>query len=59
MALQMLLEQPMAIDFLRPGLGTLLQCFLKIMDDIDFDQLITALQQIVDIYAEEIAPYAI
>jgi importin-7 len=59
MALQLLLEHPIAIEFLRPGLGTLLTCFLKIMDDIDFDQLVTALQQIVDIYQEEIAPYAI
>ena len=29
------------------------------MDDIDFDELVEALQEIVKVYEEEIAPYAI
>ena len=29
------------------------------MDDIDFDALVNALQNIVDIYQNEIAPYAV
>lgn len=29
------------------------------MDDIDFDELIKALQDIVNVYSEEIAPYAV
>jgi hypothetical protein len=29
------------------------------MDDIDFDDLINALQEIVEVFEDEIAPYAI
>jgi hypothetical protein len=36
-----------------------LQTYLKIMDDIDFDDLINALQEIVEVFEDEIAPYAI
>jgi hypothetical protein len=36
-----------------------LKTYLKIMDDIDFDDLIKALQEIVEVFEEEIAPYAI
>jgi importin-7 len=48
-----------AIDFLRPGLETVLRTYLKIMDEIDFDELIKALQSLVDVYEDEIAPYAV
>jgi hypothetical protein len=59
LALNDLLEHPTTVDFLRPGLELLLKTYLKIMDDIDFDELIQALQSIVETYQEEIAPYAI
>jgi hypothetical protein len=29
------------------------------MDDIDFDELVESLQQLVDVYQDEIAPYAV
>ena len=29
------------------------------MDDIDFDELVQALQQLVNVYHDEIAPYAV
>lgn len=29
------------------------------MDDIDFDELVEALQELVEVYEEEIAPYAV
>eukprot|EP00347_Sterkiella_histriomuscorum_P021385 403334157 len=59
LALNFMLSHQIAIDFLRPGLETLLKTYLKIMDDIDFDELIKALQEIVDVYEDEIAPYAL
>ncbi len=59
MALNGLLSHQIAIDFLRPGLETLLKTYLKIMDDIDFDDLVKALQELVNVYNEEIAPYAV
>jgi importin-7 len=43
LALDGLLVHQIAIDFLRPGLETVLRTYLKIMDEIDFDELIKAL----------------
>ena len=37
----------------------MLKIYLKIMDEIDFEDLVSALRKIVDVYTEEIAPYAI
>lgn len=39
-ALHGLLGHQAAIDFLRPGLEVLLKTYLKIMDEIDFDELV-------------------
>jgi hypothetical protein len=33
--------------------------YLKIMDEIDFEELVGALRIIVDTYEDEIAPYAV
>jgi hypothetical protein len=43
LALNGLLSHQVAVDFLRPGLEVLLKTYLKIMDDIDFDELVEAL----------------
>jgi hypothetical protein len=43
LALDKLLEHDIAIDFLRPGLESLLKIYLKIMDDMDFDELVKSL----------------
>lgn len=59
LALKELLDHQTAVDFLRPGLSTLLHTYLKVMDEIDFDELIAALQGIVETYQEEIAPFAV
>ena len=59
LALNNLLNHEIAIEFIRPGLESLLKTYLKIMDDIDFDALVHALQNIVDIYGEQIAPFAV
>jgi hypothetical protein len=44
---------------LRPGLANVLKMYLKIMDEIDFEELVGALRVIVDTYEDEIAPYAV
>ena len=59
LALDGLLEHETAVEFLRPGLETVLRTYLKIMDEIDFDELVKALKSLVDVYEEEIAPYAV
>lgn len=59
LAISNLLDHEAAVEFVRPGLGQILKIFLKIMDEIDFEDLVSALRKIVDIYEEEIAPYAV
>jgi hypothetical protein len=59
LALHKLLCHELSVSFLRPGLEVLLKTYLKIMDDIDFDELVEALKTLVDVYREEIAPYAV
>jgi hypothetical protein len=44
---------------MRPNLGTLIRIFLKLIDEIDFDELIDALRKIVEVFESEIGPYAI
>jgi hypothetical protein len=43
-ALASLLEHEEAINLVRPGLEQVLRVFLKIMDDIDFEDLVGALR---------------
>jgi hypothetical protein len=60
MALSSLLKhQTAVVEFMRPGLEAVLKMYLKIMDEIDFEELVGALRIIVDTYDEEIAPYAV
>lgn len=59
LAITNLLHHDEAIEFIRPGLEQLLKTFLKIMDDIDFDELVESLQKLVEVYQDEIAPYSI
>jgi hypothetical protein len=57
-AVSSLLAHDAAVELLRPGLGDTLKVFLRIMDDIDFEDLVTSLKTIVDIYQYEIVPFA-
>ena len=48
-----------AVNFLRPALKNVLEVYLKIMEDIDSEELVGALEQIVEIFQEDIGPFAI
>lgn len=37
----------------------MIKIYLKLIDDIEYDELIECLRRIVDIFSEEIAPYAL
>ena len=54
-----MLDHEVVQNLLRPGLGRILKVFLKIMDDIDFEDLVGALRKIVVVYQDEIAPFAV
>lgn len=54
-----MLDHEEAINFIRPGLEQILRVFLKIMDEIDFEDLVGALRKIVEVFQDEIAPFAV
>ena len=53
-----LLDHEAVVDFVRPGLGDVLKVFLQTMDEIDLEELVSSLRKIVEIFADEVAPYA-
>lgn len=57
-ALIRLMYHEQAVNFVRPALGTVIQTYLKLIDDIDYDELIESLRTIVDVFNDEIQPYA-
>lgn len=58
-AISELLDHEVAVEFIKPGLEQILKVFLKIMDEIDFEDLVTALKKIVEVFEDEIAPFAV
>ena len=58
LAISELLDHQVAVEFIRPNLGSVIDIFLRIMDEIDFEELIQSLKKIVIIYEDEIAPHA-
>lgn len=45
-------------NLLKPKLGLMLQTYLKIMDEIDSEELVAALEEMVEIFSDDIAPFA-
>lgn len=43
---------------LKPRLGDLLRLYLKIMQEVDSEELVAALEEIVDTFSEDIGPFA-
>lgn len=58
-ALIKMLDQEAAVEFIRPGLSVVIKIYLKLIDDIDYDELIESLKKIVDVFEEEIGPHAL
>ena len=58
-ALINMLSHDIAVDFVRPCLKQMVSIFLKLIDDIDYDELIEALKTIVEVFEDDIGPYAI
>ena len=59
LALSKMLTNSTAVEFLKPALKNILECYLKIMDEIDSEELIGALEQIMEVFADDIGPFAV
>ena len=58
LSISTLLCHEQVVNFIRPSLGTVLKMFLKIMDEVDYEKLVEALRIFVEVFGEEVAPYA-
>lgn len=54
-----MLRNESAAEFLKPALKGILEMYLKIMEMIDSEELIGALEEIMEQYSEEIGPFAV
>lgn len=58
-ALSQFLKNSTAQEFLKPALKNILEVFLKIIAEVDSEKLVSALEDIMTIYRDDIGPYAI
>ena len=54
-----LLRDDKACEMLKPNLKEILEAYLKLMGEIESEELVNALEEIVSLYNEEIGPFAI
>ena len=54
-----MLHHKAASQFIQPYLENILGSYLKLMGEIDHDELLAALEELVDHFSEHIGPYAI
>jgi len=59
LALAKMLKNDVAVEFLKPALKNILEIYLKIMEQIDSEELIAALEVIMEKYQEDIGPFAV
>ena len=54
-----LLDKKEAKEMVRPFLGQLLERYLKLMNETESEEIVASLEDIIGIYKEDIAPYAV
>lgn len=54
-----LLNNDNILNFLKPALKDILETFLKLMNEIDSEDLVTALEEVVGHFKDDITPYAL
>ena len=58
-ALHRLLHNELALGFMKPALGSVLQIFLRLMGEIDSEELVEALEELVAHFKDDVAPFAL
>lgn len=56
---EMLRSKDFAIEMIKPALGQIMRIYIKLIDDIEYDELIKGVKTIVEVYEGDIAPYAL
>jgi len=58
-ALEVILKIDIAAKFIAPGMDVMLKTYLKLMNEFDNEELVSAFENIMTIFQNEIRPYAI
>ena len=58
-SLSKMLNNETAVEFLKPALQSILEVYLRIMEEIDSEVLVDALQEIMECYDDQISPFAV
>jgi uncharacterized protein YjgD (DUF1641 family) len=57
-SIQKLLHNSIAAEGLKPVLKNILEVYLKLMSEIESEELVNALEEIVSFFKDDIEPYA-
>jgi hypothetical protein len=58
-ALSHLLRNSTAEEFLKPALKSILEIYLKIISEVDSEKLVSALEEIMLVYKDDMGPFAV
>ena len=54
-----MLQNKTTEDFLRPALQSIFEVYLKTMDEIDSEELVSSLDTLMSVFSEEISPFTV
>jgi len=57
-ALEKILGIKEAVQYIRPGIDSMLKCYIQLMNEFDNEELVNAFENIMSIFQEEIRPFA-
>ena len=57
-ALEKVLREDKAKEFIQPGLDVVLKTYLSLMTEIDNEELVSAFENIMGIFSDHIGPFA-
>lgn len=58
-ALEKILTNEQAVKYIRPGIDTVLKCYLQLMNEFDNEELVNSFESIMSIFQDEIRPFAL
>jgi hypothetical protein len=58
-ALEKILRNDFANEIIKPGLDTMLKCYLSLMNNLDNEELVSAFENVMTIFQDDIKPYAV
>ena len=47
------------MNIIRPGIGTIIKCYLSLMNEFDNEEVVKAFDKIMKLFSQEIKPYAL